>query len=629
MRCLLQVAIVGLGLLAGAVLQPAAAQVPPQPQPQPRDTVRIPIPPQPDTIVRRDSGAREAVPPAPPARADTLQPAFAQAELPHLAGTARLALRWTRDSVLATGAMTLADLLESIPGFTSLRAGWLGLPVIGSYNGDVGRVRVFLDGLELDPAEPRGGTSFELGRIPLWAADEVRVEQTAGELRVHVRSWQVDRTTPYSRADVATGDQDTDLFRFFFGRRFGNGLGLQAAVEQYSTTPDRVGATNSQTSILARVGWARRNWQADAFLLRYAPHRGVLFDDDAIDSLPSIDVTRTESYLRFGYGDVNGPAWAQLIAGAHGHRYTGVRDPLADSVIVEVDTITGDTTRTLIPNDTSRFEAQYVFTAGLARRFLRASVTHRMRVIAGETYQTPSARLSTDWRMLSASLTVEGEGPDSLSRRDVSVTATPLGFLRLAGSWGSRTDAGDGGRSATDWRGSAAVRVGRLWLGGGLMSRGETTLPAARVFGERFTAAPAPAATGTFASVQGHIWGPLQVDLLGERWQDTAMAYRPQWRTRADVFVRSNFLERFPTNNFGLYTLLRHEYRSANFFPTAAGFERTPGHRIFTFLLEIRILDATLSYQFRNLLASRFEMVPNYQMPRQTQFYGVRWTFWN
>ena len=46
-------------------------------------------------------------------------------------------------------------------------------------------------------------------------------------------------------------------------------------------------------------------------------------------------------------------------------------------------------------------------------------------------------------------------------------------------------------------------------------------------------------------------------------------------------------------------------------------------------LLEIRLLDATISYQFRNLLAQRFQTVPGYEMPRQTQYYGVRWTFWN
>jgi hypothetical protein len=36
-----------------------------------------------------------------------------------------------------------------------------------------------------------------------------------------------------------------------------------------------------------------------------------------------------------------------------------------------------------------------------------------------------------------------------------------------------------------------------------------------------------------------------------------------------------------------------------------------------------------VSYQFRNVLQERYAEVPGFIMPRQTQFYGVRWDFWN
>ena len=51
--------------------------------------------------------------------------------------------------------------------------------------------------------------------------------------------------------------------------------------------------------------------------------------------------------------------------------------------------------------------------------------------------------------------------------------------------------------------------------------------------------------------------------------------------------------------------------------------------RTLAFTLEVRIQTAVVSYQFRNLLQERYVMVPGFQMPRQTQFYGVRWDFWN
>jgi hypothetical protein len=36
-----------------------------------------------------------------------------------------------------------------------------------------------------------------------------------------------------------------------------------------------------------------------------------------------------------------------------------------------------------------------------------------------------------------------------------------------------------------------------------------------------------------------------------------------------------------------------------------------------------------VSYQFRNVIRDRYAEVPGFIMPRQTQFYGVRWDFWN
>ena len=191
-----------------------------------------------------------------------------------------------------------------------------------------------------------------------------------------------------------------------------------------------------------------------------------------------------------------------------------------------------------------------------------------------------------------------------------------------------RRDARGGGHTGTDWRAEAAVRAFDIWFGGGIMARDSARLVApavpARIRGDDGAGRARCVRDGPGTAV-----GVVQMDLLGEAWQDSTRSYRPRYSTRADLFIRSNFLGRFPTGNFGLYALMRHEYRSATYFPTAASFERTSGHRVLTGLLEIRILDATVTYQFRNLLGTRFQSVPGYQMPRQTQFYGVRWTFWN
>jgi hypothetical protein len=95
------------------------------------------------------------------------------------------------------------------------------------------------------------------------------------------------------------------------------------------------------------------------------------------------------------------------------------------------------------------------------------------------------------------------------------------------------------------------------------------------------------------------------------------------------LFVRTNLLDRFPTGDFGLTAALIHEYRSGIHLPVRGETEgrTTIGYRTLSTLLEIRILSATISWQFRNTLGERYAQVPGFIMPRQTNFYGVRWSF--
>jgi hypothetical protein len=45
--------------------------------------------------------------------------------------------------------------------------------------------------------------------------------------------------------------------------------------------------------------------------------------------------------------------------------------------------------------------------------------------------------------------------------------------------------------------------------------------------------------------------------------------------------------------------------------------------------VEVRILSATITWQFRNVLGEKYSQVPSFVMPRQTNFYGVRWYFFD
>jgi hypothetical protein len=46
-------------------------------------------------------------------------------------------------------------------------------------------------------------------------------------------------------------------------------------------------------------------------------------------------------------------------------------------------------------------------------------------------------------------------------------------------------------------------------------------------------------------------------------------------------------------------------------------------------LLELRLQQGTLFYQYRNLTGGDYEQIPGITMPPAVQVYGIRWEFWN
>lgn len=621
---------VGLGLLAGAVVQSAAlAQDTTRTR---RDSVqlRIPVPSRADSVLRdslrkRDSllAARPAVP------RDTVKAPVARAELPP-SHDALVEYRWTRDSLYATGAITLPDLLVRVPGLTDFRAGYVASPVVAGYLGDLRRVRFFLDAVELPPVDPKAGTVLDLSWIQLWTLEEVRVERGATELRVHMRSWRVDRTTPASRVDVATGDQQTNLFRGYFGRRYAHGEVLQVGGQQFSTTPPRLGASSDQLSLMGRLGIARRGWSADGYVQRTTAHRGVtrrvsdllrLIEEP--DSIPELDATRTDAYLRAAVGDPEAGPWAQALAAAVAHEYTGrvteVRDTLSDTLGVARDSV--------------RRHTQFVVTGGWTLGLLRLSAANRTMRHRDATFNVPSARAELTLPWVSAGAFVEGKGLDSTARAEVAGRLQPLSFVSVAATVGQLVDDREGGEGGMYARLEGAVRLGGLRIGAGALRRPPALLAAPTIFSvdslsDSLARRVEPAATGLFAQLRGRLVGPIQLDLLGVRW-DSAGYYRPRFQARSEVFVATTLPRRFPSGNFGLRVSVAHDYRSDVLVPHGTGSRRAAGYRTWTGLLEIRIVDAVISYQYRNLFGEIHEQVPGYLMPRQTQFYGVRWTFFN
>jgi hypothetical protein len=692
-RRLRRVVLLGLGTVAGAVLPASvAAQVPTRPDtaraprdtvptrvdsararqvraPQGRDTIRVPTPPQADSMVKNDSIRQGLVPLPPGARRDstkrdTIKAPLARAEAPPILeiGTPRI---YDRTAMFATGALTLSDLLGRVPGLTEFTTGWLGAPAIVASQGDLRHVRIFLDGLEVDPLERRAQGVSPVNDLPIHALEEVRIERAAEEVRVYARSWRVDRTNPYTRADIATGDQNTNLYRAYFGRRYDHGEALQLSAEQYSTQPDRRLPSSSGLHLMGRFGLTHGPWSADLYAARSDIDRGPWVGtgnfDDTQDTVAASVTRRTTAYARFGNGDPETGRWLQLLVAAEAQQLTP-RVTLID-------------TTDEVP-DTTLAETQYLLTGGVSLFGVRLSAAERLRHASGRTSHVLSARASIGQPWLGVSLFAEGKSALYPARVEGSVKLAPLDRIALTAS-ASRTGAGlfsrvfgdftpgpvynadgtltrfdpivigglyDSTRvsryelaARTNLRAEAGIRLRDVWVSGGVVRRGATTLlppaeldtsyahpTAMRVEGE---------ATGTTVAMRGRVYRALNIDAWALRWNDSTGLYRPQYQTRAELYLQTNLLNRFPRGNFGLLGSLAHEYRSNARFAAPAAFPDSvrvaPGFRAVTFKLEIRIATAVVSYQFRNLLQEKYAQVPGFFMPRQTQFYGVRWDFWN
>jgi len=582
-----------------------------------RDTtrdVRVRVPAGPDSLLRRDSLLhRDSVRAQNPPR-DTIKAPLVNAEAPVLADPTG-SFVWDRRDLYSTGALTVADLLERIPGVTTLRSGWISQPVVGAFLGDPGRVRIFLDGLEMEELDPRMERTWDLTQIPIWALDDIRVERAASEVRIYMRSWRVDRTTPYTRTDVYTGDQATNLYRGYFGRRYNHGELLQAAGQQYGTDPGRNAASSDQLAVLLRTGVARKRWSADVMLLRGDRNRGLTVTSPTSDSIAAVESTRSDLYARLGWGRSDSGLWAQAIADGSKYTYGGKKS-------------SGNTGVAIV--DTTRFRSQYALSAGYAAGAWRASVTQRFRAGLYQRVATPSARAGVDTKLFTASVFAEGRGLDSTRRFDASAVLRPLSIVFVSAAIGTEQSLFPDSTSVAQFaRAEVGLRVRQTWLSGGVLRRDPTMLNGLRIFRSATVDTSVDALQGVFATMRGKVWKSVYADLQAVQWSDTGSLYRPKYQTRSELYVSTSLLDRFPTNNFHLLASVVHEYRSSILWPQSTSVIRLRGYRTITTLLQVRLLTAEVFWTFKNVMRERYSQIPGYPLPRGTNIYGVRWEFWN
>ena len=609
--------------MAGAVLQsPAAALAAQQPAPRPPGAP-TPAPAPVDT-----SGAARATLDSVSAQAarhrdsleafrkgDTVRAPFAQAESPRSLDIG-VPYRWDREAILESGANTLADLLERVPGALGFRVAWLVDQETATFLGDFRRVRVYVDGLPFAPPDLRGGGVLDLTAIQLWQYESCTIERGAGELRVYLRSWRVNKTIPYTRVDVYTGDLDANTFRGYFGQRFGPGFGLQVAGENLSIAQSRQGGDGSRRAGMMRLGWAGGRWSIDAFQ-EFASHfRREQARQLPQSAIPTLSPSASMSYLRVAWGDPDEGTWGQLLASTSAYAQD------ASEIGGTIDT-------------TRRFDArraQYALLAGTAWRGFRVSGGVRALSFRNQSFTSPQLRLGYEGGRLAVQAYAERATEDSTTRGDVTVRLLPRPWLAVSASYGGSRVSDTTGRRVQSLasRAELGIRVRpELWLTGGLLRRDSAWVVAPTRYDTLLSPALTGPAQATFVGLRGRIHDELFADIIGLQW-DQAGAYRPRYQTRAELYLKTRWLHRFPSGAFGLLLSIAHEYKEPVQFPNRGGTPFTSGFsRNIVTKLEIRILNGVISWQWRNVAGEFMDQVPGALLPRANSVYGVRWEFAN
>ena len=610
-----------LATLLGA--WPAAAQVQPPPDTTPPaplpDTVVIPIPTADSVGADTSAAARDTTQSVP----DTLVTPMTVPLLPteHTVGRAYV---WDRDRLYASGAHSLLDLLEQVPGVTGMRVGWLLPPEYAAYDGAFGRIRLFMDGVELAPIDTRSNGLFDLSAVDIWPLAEVRVERGAGELRVHMRSWTVDHTTADTRTDIATGQYRTNMFRGFYGQRFQRGEAVQFGFQQFSTGDPERGGDGDQLSLMGRLGWASGNWSVDAFGLRRSRSLTDLQRLDDLTALEGMNSLRQFGYLRAGYrAPTMQGVWFQAIASTDA--FTERSEDQPGRAPTPADS--ADTTHA------SRSRPQYVLSGGWNAGNVRLSASGRMSSLDGERYISPALRGEMDWRWISLAALAERRAEDSTTHAELTAEFRPTSRVNAVVSVGRTTAGGEGDErpATTPVRGEVGVRLDRAWLIAGALRSGSVASGAPVRFDRSFESRATGADAAVYGGVRGPVWRDVWADVVVTRWMgDANRAYRPQQQARAELTLDTQWLSRFPRGEFGLRASAAASYRSSVLFPVSdEGAYQTLGSTTVEARLEIRIQQGIAFVESRNTLAADYDLVPGYLMPRNVLLYGVRWQFWN
>ncbi len=585
-------------------------------------------------FIKAQQDARRLIPVAPRIGAGTLLPPLS-----------RLVI--DRDSILWHNAETVGDLLTKVPGVFLLRGGWTGRPELPAYQAHgATSVEYLLDGI---PYLPIGQDSVMVdpSMLPMSFLDRVEVERMPGRLRVLLFTRRNDRSVPYSRIGIASGDLQYARYQGVLQKRSAKGAGFAAAFDHLAVPAqrgDRGSYSNTQGLLrLEYIPSARRGGEVQ--LLLGGPDREEI--------LASGGTRDTLSRARHG-------ARKDLSA----HLFLGGR---ADGIGPRIDLVAGRTSWTdHIEKDTTRSLSEVKDATG---KVLRTDTTLSFRdhtrgitqvgVITGYRLAAASLDGSLFWRSTWTPLDVRLRGGLAPNRRvtasldavylrhDASRTSRwvtaragltlPLGFS-VSGLWrkGSEVAApairADSAQDVDDrsltlgWRAGFAQLEGTYSSNSGFRPFGYDQYPA--------VAAIAPSGRTEWVTLNARI-APRQWLVL-DGWYSTPQGKRPEGQppthSNLNATLQSKFLPTFTSGIFNLKLQVSME----NWSPGTLGRDRagTPlalkGATYLRGYIGLQIGAFTAYYDRYNMQGTDLTYVlPGLRIPRYASTFGVRWEFLN
>ncbi len=637
-----RVVLLALALLAGAAA-PAVAQARGDTIPLP-DSVVIPdTVPRPDTLFLSDTSRVLVVPDTavtrPGGEADTSSAAPFH-RVPEMvggtpAGPATGVWVFEREDILGSRALTLAELVSTLPGVLPLRGGDFGTPrTVTAYALGGGGVRVLWDGVEIVPLD---GGAVDLGQVGLGGVERVRIVRDPAELRIEITSLRNFDPRPYTLVEAGTGDLNTNVFRGTFVHPHALGGSLGVSLDRLDTRGPRGEESGSLVGAWLRYTWhGGDRWAVTGELRRMKAENDVTL-------FPSSS-TRADWVLR-----ARGRLAPGLVAEAYAVR-SSLRDELTD---------------TTWSRDGSQYGLQASWDPGAF--WTRGA----LRLFGGDV---PSSSVD-----LSAGASLpRGGGADAALSRDVwqgdaatlvrlQAWTPPLLGLSAFASWSSGkrgarrdtlavppADTGEGTVPAplpvepfsrlTD---RTAVRLGAVWRWkdatvsgarvtldtdslrplGTPLDRDGLVLPGVKRTGWEVTASlPLPLLPEGFA-----------FDGSYQQWDEGAR-YLPRRQYQAAVDFHDTFLA---THNLEVWSALGVDGRDPMTVPLLAAEQPSdpeapralaavPFYQSWYGYLQIRVVTVRVFIRWQNFtLRDANQDFPDRVLPRSRTLYGVRWTLWN